>query len=168
MKENAAHVSVPAAWWRFLIVAAIFVSGYFATTVWLRPIFGPVQTRPAALVAVILLSAAAGVLAGRREAAAMSETVQTGPRDRRSRRTVSTEPKSPRHRGRRSRKDVGRSAARAGLAGLAGCALILNQALPTSSLEWVFLGGVALGSGGAGHSWVMTRHYESVKPGLTD
>lgn len=55
---------------------------------------------------------------------------------------------------------MSRSAARSYVAGLVGSALILAQSLPENAMEWMLLGGVALMVGGAGHAWVMARHYE--------
>ena len=54
---------------------------------------------------------------------------------------------------------MSKSAARSYVAGLAGAGLILAQVLSSSAMEWMMLGGVALMVGGAGHAWVMARHY---------
>ena len=167
MKRDAAAGPIALVWWRLLIVAAIFVAGYFAITVWLAPVFEPIQTHPAVLVPVILLSAAAGVLIGRLEAASLREPKEGDQGGHRRGRAVPAAPGRPRHRGRRSKREVLKSASRFGLAGLTGCGLILAQVLPPSALEWLCLGGVSLMVGGAGHAWVMSRHYESVKTART-
>lgn len=139
--EDAALNPVPVAWWRFLILAAMLVALYFT----IRAVSEAAQTHPVALVPAILLGAAIGVLVGRREAASLGAPKRVG------------------HRGRRSRGSQSKSAARSAVVGLAGCGLILAQVFSTSAMEWVSLGGVALMVGGAGHAWVMARHYEHVE-----
>ena len=55
---------------------------------------------------------------------------------------------------------MSKSTARSYLAGLIGTGLILALALPYSAMEWMVLGSLALMASGAGHAWVMARHYE--------
>jgi len=138
MEEGADLGPVPIPWWRFLGIGAMIVAFY----VGVRAVAASPQTHPALLGPVIVLGGAVGLLVGRREAAVLRSPQRTG------------------HRGRRSRRAVSKSAARSYVAGLAGTGLILAQALSSSAMEWLMLGGVALTVGAAGHAWVMARHYE--------
>jgi hypothetical protein len=144
VNKDADPGPVPVAWWRFLLLAAMVVALYFA----IRAVSEPARTHPAVLLPGIVLGAAVGVLVGRRDAARLGASERIG------------------HRGRRSRRPASRSAARSAVVGLAGCGLILAQVFSTSAMEWVLLGGVALMVAGAGHAWVMARHYERVETGL--
>ncbi|WP_426241369.1 hypothetical protein [Nocardioides sp. LHG3406-4] len=137
---------VPIAWWRFLLVGAMCVALYFG----IRAVSTTHQTHPAFFVPAILLGGALDLLAGRREVAVLSWPKRTG------------------HRGRRSRRAVSKSAARSYVAGLVGAGLILARSLSSSVMEWMMLGTVALVVGGAGHAWVMERHYEQAGGSLAE
>ncbi len=61
---------------------------------------------------------------------------------------------------------MSKSATRSYVSGLIGSGLILAQALSASAIEWMLLGAFALMAGGAGHAWVMARHYDRVETSL--
>jgi peptidoglycan/LPS O-acetylase OafA/YrhL len=146
VNKDADPGPVLVAWWRFLLLAATVVALYFT----IRAVSESDQTHPALLVPGIVLGAAVGVLVGRREAASLQASERIG------------------NRGPGSRRPASRSAARSAVVGLAGCGLLLAQVLSTGGMEWVLLGGVAVMVGGAGHAWVVARHYERVEIGLGD
>jgi hypothetical protein len=108
----------------------------------IRAVSTPHQTHPTYLVPAILLGGAVGLVVGRRRRAVLRSPRRTG------------------HRGRTRRRAVSGSVARSYVAGLTGTGLILAQALSPGAMEWMVLGTVALMVGGAGHAWVMARHYE--------
>lgn len=138
MEEGADLGPVPIPWWRFMLIGAMLTALYFGV----RALATYPQTHPAFIVPVTVLGGAVGLLVGRREAAVLCSRKRTG------------------HRGRRSRRAVSKSTARSYLAGLIGTSLILARALSYSAMEWMMLGSLALMAGGAGHAWVMARHYE--------
>ena len=146
MEAGAGVGPVPVAWWRLLGLGAMMIALYFV----IRNVTASQQTHPALLVPAVLLGGAIGAVAGRRGVAALMSPRQTG------------------HRGRRRRRAGSKSSAPAYFSGLAGLGLILAQGLSAGAMEWVMIGGTALMSGGAGHAWVMARHYGRVESSLTD
>jgi len=123
---------VPIAWWRFLLMTALFTGLYLA----IRSIVTPPQTHPVVLLPTVLLGAVLGALTAK-----WQESARDDRRNRRGHRRSTSE-------------------ARWYLFGLAGLGLLLSRWFPATSLEWLAVGLVALTTGGASHAWVTAAHHE--------